>query len=114
MKITNIATALSLFEEAAAKHGEATETGDYRTGNKCWGVIDQAIKFIKEQNETSALSRFLDHRAVGVRLWAASYMLPINENEAIKVLEHISGQSGLNSLSARTTLSEWRKGSLKL
>jgi hypothetical protein len=34
MKIENIGNALLMFEEATIKHAEATETGDYKTGNK--------------------------------------------------------------------------------
>ena len=34
MKIKDIQTALEIFEDACIKHSEATEQGDYKTGNK--------------------------------------------------------------------------------
>ena len=114
IKITNIATALSLFEEAAIKHAEATEQGDYKTANKSYALIIKAINFLKEHNELTVLLTFLNHTSAGVRSWAATYLLPIKENEAIKVLEDLVKRTDIHSLDAEATLSEWRKGNLKL
>ncbi|MEH6305238.1 hypothetical protein RYH73_06265 [Olivibacter sp. CPCC 100613] len=43
----------------------------------------------------------------------AYYWLAVNEQEGIKVLEEIVKGSGIDSLTAETTLSEWKKGNLK-
>ena len=114
IKLKNIETALNQFEEAATMHAQATEQGNYKTGNKCYTVISRVIKFLKEENELKKLSSFLNHPSVGVRMWSATYLLPISENEGIKVLERIVGETGIHSLTAETTLIEWRKGNLKL
>lgn len=112
-KINNIDSALSVFEDAAAKHAEATEQGDYRKANKCYKSITEAVNYLKEHNALLQLEVFLRHASVGVRLWSASYLLSIRENDAIRVLEEISTLPGIHSLDAKTTLSEWKKGNLK-
>ena len=113
-KIKDLSAAFALFEESASKHAEATEQGNYRVGNKCYASIVKAIAFIKEQGEIKALLNFLTHPSVGVRIWAATYILPVQEKEGVRVLEQIMKEEGIHSLDAKTTLSEWRKGNLKL
>ncbi|MBL0304674.1 MAG: DUF2019 domain-containing protein [Chitinophagaceae bacterium] len=114
MKIKDKKTALASFEESAVKHADATGQGDYKTANKCYANIVKAINFLKEQAEVAALIDCLCHSSAGVRNWAATYLLPVKEKEAIKVLEEIVRKKDIHSLSAETTLSEWRKGNLKL
>jgi len=113
-KIKDTKTALSVFEEAATKHAEATQQGDYKTCNKVYAIIVKSINFLREHNEEAALMTFLDHNSVGVRSWAATYLLPIREDEAVQVLEDLVKRADIFSLDAETTLSEWRKGNLKL
>ena len=50
MKIKDIQTALEIFEDACIKHSEATEQGDYKTGNKYHSKIMKAIAFLKNEN----------------------------------------------------------------
>lgn len=38
-KIKDVASALLMFEDAAKKHAEATEQGDYKQGNKNYDLI---------------------------------------------------------------------------
>lgn len=113
-KIRDIETALLNFEEAAKKQAEATDQGDFKTGNKNYAEIVKAITFLKEHDSMDKLSALLSHSYVGVRLWAASFLLPFIETEALRVLKEISSGSGIHSLTAETTLSEWEKGTLKL
>ncbi|MFH6968371.1 MULTISPECIES: DUF2019 domain-containing protein [Flavobacterium] len=114
MKIENVEKALSIFEEVSIKQSEAIETGDYKTGNKFYAKIVLAANFLKDENAINKLENFLLHESIGVRLWSASYLLSYNEKDAIKVLESIEKTSGIHSLTAETTLSEWRKGNLNL
>ena len=114
IKIKNTETALLKFEEAATKHAEATEQGDYKTGNKNYAIIAKIIIFLKEHNEIEKLSKFLDHRSVGVRLWAATYLLPVSEKEGLRVLKQIASETGIHSFDAEMTVSEWEKGDLKV
>ena len=83
MKIKDIQTALEIFEDACIKHSEATEQGDYKTGNKYHSKIMKAIAFLKNENAITNLKDYLSSPSVGVRLWSACYWLPINEQEGI-------------------------------
>ena len=112
-KINNFETALQMYEEAAIKYAAAIDVGDYKTANKCYTVISKVTTYLKESNEIGSLSTLLTHPSVGVRMWTATYLLPIMENEGIKVLEQIARETGIHSFTAKTTLSEWRKGNLK-
>ncbi len=113
-KIKDTSTALNLFEEAAINHADATEQGDYKTANKNYAIIVKAIEFLKEQNKRKDLSEFLNHNSIGVRMWAATYLLPVIESEALQVLKKISEEKGIHSFDAEVTISEWKKGNLKL
>jgi hypothetical protein len=113
-KIKDIDTALLKFEEAAIKHAEATEQGDYKTGNKNYAVIAKVIAYLKEHNDIDKLFDFLNHSSIGVRMWAATYLLPIKETEGLRVLKQIASETGILSFTAKTTVSEWEKGNLKL
>lgn len=113
MKIKDIKTALEIFEEACIKHSKATEQGDYKTANKYYTEIINSVGYLKSVSEISNLRDFLCSPFVGVRLWAASYWLAVNEQEGIMVLEEIVKSPGIHSLTAETTLSEWKKGNLK-
>jgi hypothetical protein len=47
-------------------------------------------------------------------MWAATFLLPIQEKEAIRALELITAEDGIHSLTSRTTIQEWQNGRLKL
>jgi hypothetical protein len=113
-KIIDTATAILKFEEAATKHAEATEQGDYKTANKNYAIIVKVVTFLKEHDEIQKLSELLSHSSDGVKGWAATYLLPLKEREAMKALGEIAKGSGIHSLTAETTISEWEKGNLKL
>lgn len=113
-KIKDVTTAMALFEEAALKHTEATEQGDYKSANKSYDKIIKAIDFLRSEDQVKALLNFFQHNSEGVRGWAATYLLPIEEGEAIKVLEEIAKGPGIRALAAETTLNEWKNGNLKL
>jgi hypothetical protein len=113
MKIKDINTALIIFEENAKLHESATNTGDYQLANKSYSKISKVIHFLKNENKVELLELLLDHESLGVKSWAALYLLPVYENRAIEVLEEVAANEGIRGLAAETTLSEWRKGNLK-
>jgi hypothetical protein len=114
MKIKNKENALALFEINAINHAEATEEGNYKEGNKCYKLIHASKNYLEAIGELSSLSIMLNHSSVGPRMWAASYLLPLIEGEAEKVLKNIISERGIHSLTAETTLNEWHSGKLKL
>lgn len=113
-RIKDVETALLKFEEAAIKYTAATEQGDYKTGNKNYAIIAKSITFLKEHESVETLSKFLNHNSVGVRMWSATYLLPFLEAEGLQTLEQIALETGIHSLTAKTTISEWEKGNLRL
>lgn len=113
-KFEDIETALSQFLEAAIKHAEASEKGDYKTANKCYSVISKTCTYLRDSGALLELVQFLNHPSVGVRIWTATFLLPVKESDGIGTLERIVEENGIHSLTAKTTLSEWRKGNLKI
>jgi hypothetical protein len=111
-KIKDVDGALKAFEDAASKYAEATEQGNYKLGNKCYSIVREAVVLLREQNQTPLLSQFLNHHSVGARIWAATYLLPIQEDESLKVLEQIAATSGIHSLTAATAVQEWKRNAL--
>ena len=70
--------------------------------------------FLKSNNALSLLERYLSSTDVGIRLWAACFLLSVNEESSVKALEEISKRNDIHALDAETTLIVWRKGELKL
>jgi len=113
-KILNKEDALLKFENSARMHTDATELGDYKKANKNYKEITDATHFLKMQDSIHLLNNFLNSPSTGVRLWAATYILTIDENKGIGVLEEIAKRQDIHSLTARTIINEWRNGNLKL
>jgi len=112
-KIKDIATAIEIFKEAAKIHGEATEVGDYKLGNKNYHLIFKVITYLKETDQIALLIQLLDDTNLSVRIWAAAYLLPINEERALEALNEASKGNGIIPFNAKVTIDEWKKGHLK-
>jgi HEAT repeat protein len=112
ISFSNIQAALGHFTDSAQKHAAATEAGNYRTGNKHHDRIIAAFAFLKDAGALDLLVPLLDHSSVGVRSWAARYLLQVHEEKAVQALEEIAGTSGIHAGNAKTCLGEWQKGHL--
>lgn len=113
-KIKDINEALKLFEESSIKQAEATETGNYKIGNRHHDIIIACILFLYDSQQLRLLEPFLEHPHVGVRLWAAFALLSVERNEAEKVLRDIqNGSYGIHRGNAMYTLKEWENGNLE-
>jgi hypothetical protein len=100
------------FVHAAILRGDATNNGDYKTGNKLAKKIHAFYEIIKEQNNLSNFARYLNHGNESVRYHAALYYLKYDEEVARAVLEDIAGLHTITGLTAKTTLELWEKGML--
>ncbi len=110
-----IEVAIQQFTKAAEIHAKSTEIGDYKTGNKNYDFIVNSIKELKNLNAIDALLPYLnDNQNVGVRLWAARYLLKKCECKAIQVLKEVMQKGDIHSFDAEMTLEEWNKGNLKM
>lgn len=109
-----IEQACMMFEQAAKKHAEATEMGDYGEANKNYKIIVKTAHLLKETDNMDKIARLLNNKSVGVRLWTATYHLPVSESDAIQILQQIADEDGIHALTAKTTIDEWKKRKLVL
>lgn len=105
---------ISKFEKLVIDCNEAYQIGDYRTANKKFKHADRCICEIQQfTNWVEALSKFMSHEVVYVRVKTASILLPYDTKNAEKTLKKCSHFSGIDGLNAKTTLQEWQSGQLK-
>lgn len=113
-KINSIEDALLLFEENTIKRGEALSADDFKTYNKYLPTINKCIVYLYDNQQLNLLYKFLKHNNHYVRSLAAYALLPLFENECVKVLNEIAnGNYGIQGLNAETTLKMWYDGELK-
>ena len=106
---------LARYEQAAIDHADATTDSDYRKANLSHDIIRGIVAQLKESGEILQLRKFLVHRSQGVRVWAASHLLPTAlYEEAISTLKEIAKGSDMIAFAAEMTLREWQNGRLKL
>lgn len=109
----NLSSAQGEFVVAATAQAASIEIGDYKKANALHKKIEKIVGVLKESGKLHELRDLLKHNSIGVRLWAAPYLLSLYEDEAISTLQEITKQPGIHSLTAETILSEWQKGNLK-
>jgi hypothetical protein len=112
-KLTDQDSALKHFREAATRHAEATEEGDFRTANKAYRELTVVRTFLQEQEAMESLALLLRDEPEGVTIWAATFLLPIMEKDAVATLEAIAAQPGSRRFDAEMTLREWKAGRLR-
>ena len=115
MKTANVDELLAAYVEAATTHGVATDTGDYKAGNKASDLIAAIYAELRRRGEDAqrSLLPFLGHDDPGVRLWSASHALEFAPSEGEAVLRALIPVGRFLGLSAKTTLTEWEKGRLR-
>lgn len=103
------------YINAAIKHGEFTEEGDYKQANKQYKIIQSNLNVLKASEEgINQLKGLMEHQSDYVRLWASSHLLSVEEKKARRVLSELAKKPGFLGLTAQTTLDEWSKGNLKV
>lgn len=87
---------------------------DYRKANR---YFSQAEKYLCElkltQNWVGIFRYLLEHENVGVRINAATALLPYETKQAKKCLKKCCLLPGMRGFEARMVLSEWKSGNLK-
>ncbi|TGE29015.1 hypothetical protein [Hymenobacter metallicola] len=97
---------------AATKQAEATKTGDYRAGNKAYDQILAAVQWLTANQAIDALQPLLQAEDGGIRLWAATVLLPYGTAQAEETLTALASSTSIHGFTAATMLSEWRAGRL--
>lgn len=103
-----------MFKEASTTHGETTLSGDYKVGNRAFALIERVYKELARRDCLQiALKPLLFDQNVSVKTWAASRMLPIDTDVAVRVLKEVAAEdNGILSFNARMVLEQWEKGEL--
>ena len=106
---------VAAYSEAASMQGAATETGDYKSGNKASDLLAAIYSELRRRGRESqcALLRLLGSDDPGVRLWAASHVLEFSPADGGQALEALIPVGKFIGLCAETTLKEWRQGRLR-
>lgn len=102
------------FAEAATEQAKAMENGDYKKAKKNYKIMVNAARVLRETDNIKNISNLLDSKSTGVRMWAATFLLPVFENEAMRVLLPIANEKGIHSSTAKTMIDKWKKGIMVL
>ena len=112
---SNSKSAINALIESSKKHSEAANTGDYKTANKNYDVIQKAVVYLRANDGLAELKNLLANNETSVKVWAATFLLKHYEKDAIAVLEDIAQKSiPQHSFDARMVLQEWRNGRLNM
>lgn len=103
-----------VYREQAIVHKNATESGDYRVGNRAHDKLYRAYYGLKDAGADRVLLELLDDSEAAVRGWAATHCLFINERKAKQELAALARGSGMIAFSAQMVLAQWKLGELGL
>ena len=117
--MTNRKSGVDVIEryiDAAAKHGAATDRGDHRTANAAYDDVLSALSEIRRfpDRGQSVLKELLNYPNSHVKIWAATHLLPLDEEAAIRALSALVSEPPFVGINARMVLREWKAGRLKI
>ena len=104
------------YAQAAAVHGAATDPGDYKKANAAYERQMCALARLRESPDQgrSSLTKLLEHDDPHVRCWAATHLLPLDEEETTRALEALASEPPFVGFNAKMVLREWKAGRLKV
>lgn len=109
-KINNIEAALNLFEQSRIKQTECIKHGTAKEGNKAYNQSLRAVQYLKKHEALLELKKLFFCAHPAPKYAAALRLLPLIEEESIKVLREVAaGPPSFTRLDAETALKEWAK-----
>jgi hypothetical protein len=106
------------FRRSAAAHGAgALDGGDPKETNRAADEIVEVVRLLREEQDQGRqfLTDLLGEENVSVRIWAATYLLPLDAEQAVFALEKAAkADKTIIGFGAEMVLREWRAGRLKL
>ncbi len=112
MKIENLEQALDVFEEKTTKHGKLSKAGESaRKLNYEYKGIIESVRWLYKNGNLISLSKFYKSHDIKVRSWAATFLLEIDTQNAVQVLEQLTK---LNDSESENLLLEYREGNLDI
>lgn len=113
IKMDDLMDTITKYRNAAIAHGEASETGDWKTVNKNYDIVSECYAKLKSSAEgRKKIIELMDDLNKYAQLWAATHSLPL-DHRAQEKLSLLSKEPGILGFNAEMTLEEWRKGNLK-
>ncbi len=115
VKHAEVAALVTMYREAALRHGAATEQGDQRRANRHHDEIACIYRELRSRGDQarSALLPLLDDIEEHVRAWAGAHALEFAPERAVKMLQRLAQRPGLVGFNAAMILQEWQSGSLR-
>ena len=105
---------LEKYIKAAEDHSKGTDTGDSKKTNSAYKRIAKIFRELKINNQLSLLLSLNNHENIGVKMWAATHLLPYKEEVGLSILSEIEKNhtEDLYGFDAKMTIQEWKKGNL--
>lgn len=101
-------------KDLCVEHGRVLDEGDSVSANNLHKKISNIFNEIIANGLVSELMELLKNDDENVKLWAASYLLSIEEKLAISVLSQVEKSDRLIGLEATIIKDMWNKGMLNL
>ena len=105
---------LDQFLHASKRYGVYTIERNPRKANQAYDDLYEIALQLRESGDLEKLRTLLSYDDPATRMWAAVYLLVIDEKTALPILEQISAEKSPFAFETRISLEEWRKGNLKL
>lgn len=104
------------YRELSARHGHATEAGNYKAANRDFDVIVAINKELHARGPEAhqQLLSLLNDQEPGTRCWAATDVLAFAPQEGERVLAELAKMpKSLVGFTAEMTLQQWKAGAFK-
>ncbi len=88
--------------------------GNNKAANKAHDKINNLLSALSDADKLSQLPKLCDHECEAVQLWAASYLLDVDEKLGLSTIERIIENESLIGLVAEVVLDQWKSNTLKL
>lgn len=104
------------YASAATAQGAATDRGDHKRANAAHETLMRVLSELRESADQgrAALSGLLEHDDPHVRCWAATHLLPLDQDAAMHALEALESEPPFVGLNAKMVVQEWKAGRLKV
>jgi hypothetical protein len=110
MKIRNLEHALEVFEKKAVEHEKSTRNGESaKKINSYYNGIIEAVRWLYKHGELLKLKKFYSSSDSSLKSWAASFLIDIDSQNAVRVLEELAASKFID---AEYILMGWKDGTL--
>lgn len=101
------------FIHGSISYAEGVLAANSKKANRSYHQIHEAAAKLRRADSLLVLQSLLRSEHVSVKIWAATYLLPIVETEAKEALLEIKDSGSILAFDARMTLEQWESGNLK-